>query len=157
MATNSPEVWLRGPLPEVPALLQPVTHALLRARDEINELLKDFSQEKLWEKPAGVASVGFHLQHIVGVLDRLFTYAMGEQLSNKQLKYLSEEEMDSEAGLTVGNLLKRLNDQVELTINRLKSIKEETLTEVLQFQPEISNGTEIEFDEIETRISIKKH
>ena len=119
--------------------------------------LKIFPQGKLWDKPAEVASVGFHLQHIVGVLDRLFTYAMGEQLSNKQLKYLSEEEMDPEGGLTVGNLLKRLNDQIELTINRLKSIKEETLTEVLQFQPEISNGTEIEFDEIETRISIKKH
>src|SRR5690349_18596506 len=112
MATNSPEVWLSGPLPGVPALLQPVAHALLQARDEINELLKDFPGEKLWLKPEGVASVGFHLQHIVGVLDRLFTYAMGEQLSNKQLKYLSEEEMDWEAGLTVDNLLKRLNDQI---------------------------------------------
>ena len=39
----------------------------------------------------------------------------------------------------------------------LKYIKEETLTEVLQFQPKIEEGTEIAFDDIETRISIKKH
>jgi len=32
-----PEVWLRGPLPAVPALLQPVAHALLQAREEIDD------------------------------------------------------------------------------------------------------------------------
>ena len=46
MSTNSPEVWLRGPLPDVPALLQPAAHALLQAREEINELLKDFPPRK---------------------------------------------------------------------------------------------------------------
>ena len=30
-----PEVWLRGPLPDVPPLLQPVAHALLQAREEV--------------------------------------------------------------------------------------------------------------------------
>ncbi len=42
-------------------------------------------------------------------------------------------------------------------IHNLQYIKEETLTEVLQFQPKIEEGTEIAFDDIETRISIKKH
>ena len=46
--------------------------------------------------------------------------------------------------------------QEALTQN-LQYIKEETLTEVLQFQPQIEQGTEIAFDDIETRISIKKH
>jgi len=35
---NKPEVWLRGPLEGIPPLLQPVAHALLQAREEINEL-----------------------------------------------------------------------------------------------------------------------
>jgi hypothetical protein len=35
----------------------------------------DFPTKLLWERPANVASVGFHLQHLAGVLDRLFTYA----------------------------------------------------------------------------------
>ena len=42
-------------------------------------------------KPAGLASVVFHLQHLSGVLDRLFTYARGEQLSKLQLEYLAGE------------------------------------------------------------------
>ena len=86
-----PEVWLRGPLPDVPALLQPVAHALLQAREEIYELMKDFPEILLWERPAGVASVGFHLQHLTGVLDRLFTYAQGHALSAAQLQYLAAE------------------------------------------------------------------
>jgi len=39
----------------------------------------------------------------------------------------------------------------------LKYIKEETLTEMLQFHPKLEEGIEIEFDEIETCIHIKKH
>ncbi len=50
------------------------------------------------------------------------------------------------------------NEKLKVAVNQnLQYIKEETLTEVLQFQPQIVNGTEIAFDEIETRISIKKH
>jgi hypothetical protein len=73
-----PEVWLRGPVENIPSLLQPVAHALLQAREEVSELLENFPNELLWEKPAGVASTGFHLQHLSGVLDRLFTYARGQ-------------------------------------------------------------------------------
>ena len=32
MTESKPEVWLRGPLPDVPALLQPVAHALFTQR-----------------------------------------------------------------------------------------------------------------------------
>ena len=46
--------------------------------------MADFPEEKLWERPAGVASPGFHLQHLSGVLSRLFTYARGESLTPAQ-------------------------------------------------------------------------
>ena len=36
-------------------------------------------------------------------------------------------------------------------------IKQETLTEVLQFEDEVGDGTEITFDDIATRLRIKKH
>ena len=82
---NLPEVWLRGPLPDVPPLLQPVAHALMQAREEVAALMDGFPDELLWKRPVNrnaesrnaglVASVGFHLQHLTGVLDRLFTYA----------------------------------------------------------------------------------
>jgi len=80
-----PEVWLRGPVENIPSLLQPVAHALMQAKEEVRDLLEDFPNELLREKPAGDASTGFHLQHLPGVLDRLFTYAQGRQLDEEQL------------------------------------------------------------------------
>src|SRR5690349_4912294 len=105
---NKLEAWLRGPIPNVPAFLQPVAHALTQANDEIHALLADFPGNKLWEQPSGVASVAFHLQHIPGVLDRLFTYAKGAQLNNAQLKYLSEEGLQNES-ITKQSLLLQLD------------------------------------------------
>jgi len=61
--SNKSEVWLRGPVVNVPVLLQPVAHALLQAREEVNEMIVGFPESHFWDKPAGVASVGFHLQH----------------------------------------------------------------------------------------------
>lgn len=116
---NLPEVWLRGPIAGVPALLQPVAHALLQANEEIKNFLEGFPGDKLWEKPIGLASVGFHIQHIPGVLDRLFTYAEGKQLSNAQLKYLSEEGLENES-LTVDMLLQYLGKQIDISIDKLK-------------------------------------
>src|SRR3954471_15343017 len=78
---NKPEVWLRGPVEKIQPLLQPVAHAILQAKEEVSELMKTFPQEKLWDTPEGVASVGFHLMHLSGVLNRLFTYAKGNALS----------------------------------------------------------------------------
>src|SRR4051812_40383107 len=92
MANNTlPEVWLRGPLEGIPALLQPVAHALLQARAELNHLMSGFPDEFLWERVAGTASPAFHLQHLTGVLDRLYTYARAEPLTEGQLSYLNAE------------------------------------------------------------------
>src|SRR4051812_26573221 len=91
-----PEVWLRGPLPDVPAFLQPVAHALLQAREEVIAEMARFPENQLWQRPAGVASVGFHLQHLTGVLDRLFTYAQGKGLDEDQAKSLAAEGIPNE-------------------------------------------------------------
>ncbi len=125
---NEPEFWLRGPVDGVPDLLQPPAHALLQANKEINEFLSGFPENRLWEKPFGAASVGFHLQHIAGVLDRLFTYADGNALSNSQLKYLSEEGLENEQ-LSVAVLLNQLHESIQLSINKLKDIDVEKLVE----------------------------
>src|SRR5262245_52922947 len=107
-----PEVWLRGVLPDVPPLLQPVAHALLHAREEVDALMQDFPEERLWTRPGGVASVGFHLQHLAGVLDRLFTYARGESLTDAQARAL-EAEGQPDAGVSVGRLLLAFHMQIE--------------------------------------------
>lgn len=128
MSSIKTEVWLRGPLTGIPALVQPVAHALLQAKEEIHELMKDYPDALLWQRPAGVASPGFHLKHITGVLDRLFTYAAGKPLAAQQLQYLKAETEAAE-NVTVAALLNKLDAQIGSSIEALKAIDEITLTE----------------------------
>lgn len=122
------EVWLRGPLDGIPALLQPVAHALLQASKEVNELMAGFTESLLWERPAGMASPGFHLQHMAGVLDRLYTYAKGGQLDQQQLDYLASEGKNT--AVKVNELLTHFNLQVNIAIKQLSETDIATLTEV---------------------------
>jgi uncharacterized damage-inducible protein DinB len=122
-----PEVWLRGPLNNMPPLLQPVAHALLQAREELNELMTDFPSELLWQKVAGLASPGFHLQHLVGVLDRLFTYARAETLNESQLNYLSAEGK-STMTISTQSLVEAFNQQVNIALLQLQQTSEQELT-----------------------------
>jgi uncharacterized damage-inducible protein DinB len=124
---DSREVWLRGPLPDVPPLLQPVAHALLQAREELNVKLQSFPDTLLWERPANVASVGFHLQHLTGVLDRTFTYARNEALSPDQLAALAAEGKPNDT-LTTTELVRHFNEQVDCALAQLRITDESTLT-----------------------------
>ena len=128
MSQIKPEVWLRGPISGIPTLVQPVAHALLQAKDEIHDMMEDFPDALLWERPGGAASAGFHLKHITGVLDRLFTYAAGQSLSPDQLEYLKAETLPS-AQDTVTSLLIKLDAQIAATLDALKAVDETTLTE----------------------------
>jgi len=121
------EVWQRGPSPEYITVLQPVAHALLQAREEINEYMHQFPVELLWLRPANMASVGFHLQHLSGVLDRVFTYARAEKLSDLQFEQLYEEGKDSTDGYSVEALVNRFDKQVDTALQQLKITDEETL------------------------------
>ena len=124
------EVWLRGPLPDIPPLVQPVAHALLQARNEVNALMLNFPDHLLWDRPVNVASVGFHLQHLTGVLDRLFTYARAEALSPEQLANLSAEGNPDEPSASVQQLVRRFNEQVDKAVDQLRLTDEQTLTQV---------------------------
>lgn len=124
-----PEVWLRGPIPGISPHLQPVAHALLQACEEVTERVQDFPEALLWAKPAGVASVGFHLQHLTGVLDRLFTYAQGRPLSSQQLAALRAEGQPPETGGSVQELLQAFHRQVDEALEQLRRTDEKTLLE----------------------------
>ena len=120
------EYWLRGPVEGVSPLLQPVAHALLQARQEVHSYTTDFPDSLLWERPAGVASVGFHLQHLRGVLDRLFTYAQDRPLSTAQLEALQSE---GQPGASKTKLVQAFAQQVETALAQLRTTSETTLTE----------------------------
>lgn len=143
--TTDREEWLKGPVEGIPALLQPTAHALLQVRKELHALMEGFPDELLWSRPAGVASVGFHLQHLTGVLDRLFTYARGEQLSAEQLAALKAEglppagpqetspkatwAMAPSIGPISGILVVQFHKQVEKALAQLSATDPGTLTD----------------------------
>ena len=123
------EVWLRGPLPNIPALLQPVAHALLQAREEVETLGNNFPDDQLWARPAGMASAGFHLQHLTGVLDRLFTYARAESLNTVQLQWLSNEGKPY-GGDSFEVLFQLFGQQIDKALEQIQNTDPETLTEI---------------------------
>jgi uncharacterized damage-inducible protein DinB len=123
-----PEVWLRGVLvPGVPALLQPVAHSLLQCREEVAASVPALAPEQIWMRPGGAASIGFHVRHAAGSLDRLFTYARGEQLSAAQLTALkaeAEPDLSSDAG---SRLTTVFENAVERALDQLRATSEATL------------------------------
>ena len=127
MPLQRPEVWMRGPVEGIPPLLQPVAHALLQAREEVEIITRDFPNNKLWIKPSNLGSVGFHLQHIRGVLERLFTYALQKQLTDEQLDDLRMEGIN--ADISVIELVAAFSIQVDRALTQLQETDENTLLE----------------------------
>ncbi len=90
-APTEPEPWLRGPVPGVPLMLQPVAHALLQADENVRAAVLPLDRAALARRPAGVASVAWHVAHAGASLDRLFTYARGASLDEAQRAALAAE------------------------------------------------------------------
>jgi uncharacterized damage-inducible protein DinB len=118
MSEKPPEFWMRGPVEGVTPLLQPVAHALLQAREEVKDALATFPENNLWNQRGSMASVGFHLQHLRGVLDRLFTYARNESLTEEKLNDVKKEGVPSSD--TVAELLAAFDRQVDLCLVQLR-------------------------------------
>jgi hypothetical protein len=85
------EAWQRGPLPGFDPLVMPVVHALVQVQEDLDALARDVSPEHVWQRPGGAASIGFHVRHAAGAVDRLFTYARGEALSEAQRAFAKAE------------------------------------------------------------------
>ena len=128
MTTKSlPEVWLRGPVPDISPLLQPVAHALLQCREEVAQNVEGLTAEQIWTSPSGAASIGYHVRHAAGSLDRLFTYARGEQLSADQRAALAAERQPDLAPNAIARLLAGFNEAVERALEQLRRTDESRL------------------------------
>jgi hypothetical protein len=120
-ALPEPEFWLRGPVPGVPPVLQPAAHAFLQAQSDLRRASAGLSAADLWRRPGGAASVGFHLRHAAGSVDRLLTYAAGEALTPAQLGALRAESVSGEAAETVDGLLVGLDRSIEHALHVLRT------------------------------------
>ena len=124
-----PDVWLRGPVPGVPALLQPAAHALLQAVEDVDRVVARLGPLDLWRRPGGAASAGFHLKHLIGATERLLCYGRGEPISEAQRTWLGLEPKDGEPVVTGLELAGRFRAVVEAAIQEFRSLPVERLTE----------------------------
>ncbi len=123
---SNTEWWQRGPVAGVPTLLQPVAHILLQVGDSVAELAAPLTLDEWNARPAGVASAAFHVRHIAGVIDRLFTYARGDRLSDAQFAAIAREG----AALTqdeIAEVLHGVRDRVDAAVAELRTIDPSTL------------------------------
>jgi uncharacterized damage-inducible protein DinB len=124
-----PEAWLRGPIEGVDAFLQPAAHALMQAREDIDRATVGISQAKLWTRPNGAASLGFHLRHVAGSLDRLLTYARGAQLDDRQHSALKSEAEPGSPPDEVATLVEQARRAIDAALAQLRATRREELLE----------------------------
>ncbi|MGI8988119.1 MAG: DinB family protein [Bryobacteraceae bacterium] len=82
---------MRGELPGVHPVLAPVLFALRQAREDLAKHTEGLSAEQVWLQPYELGSLGFHLRHIAGSVDRLVAYLLGNSLTATQMAALHAE------------------------------------------------------------------
>ena len=120
------EWWQRGPIDGIPAILQPIAHILFQVRESVGEIVAPLTEQEWNARPAGVASAAFHVRHIAGVIDRLFTYARGSALSTEQLATIQSEGQEL-LKADVAPVLRALSARVDAAIAELRTIDVTTL------------------------------
>ena len=124
-----PEAWLRGPMPGIDPYLMPAAHALVQASEDLERAARGLTAEQLWARPGGAAAPGFHLRHIAGVVDRLFTYARGEALSEAQREMLAAESEPGNSPPDADSLIQRAQAAIATALDTLRATPREKLLE----------------------------
>lgn len=124
-----PEVWLRGPLDGIAPELQPAAHALLQASEEISRIASSLTPEQVWTRPGGAASIGFHLRHIPGIIDRLGSYARGASLDDAQRAALAVEGVSGTPPEGGAELVARARLAIDGVVDSFRRIDRGTLFE----------------------------
>src|SRR5258706_12143293 len=120
------EWWQRGPIVGIPAVLQPIAHILLQVRESVGEIVGPLTAQEWNARPAGVASAAFHVRHITGVIDRLFTYARGNTLSAEQFAAIKAEGQELLTA-DVASVLAALSARVDAAVAELRASDVTTL------------------------------
>jgi uncharacterized damage-inducible protein DinB len=126
MNSSLPEPWLRGTLTDIPPIQRAVLHALELAQEDLERWCGSLSDEELNASPDGIAPVAFHLRHIARSLDRLLTYAEGNQLSAEQIASLKSE---LEPGARRSELFSEVHLALATSAARVRSFRTEQLDE----------------------------
>ena len=122
----SEEAWLSGKLEGFAPVLMPAAHALVQAIVDLEKI--HLTHEELLAKPNNSPSVAFHLRHIAGSVDRLLTYAKGDNLSAPQFEFLRQETAET-SDLSAEELIDQAILSIENALEFLKKVSPEILFE----------------------------
>lgn len=126
---STTEAWLSGPIAGVDPYLMPAAHALVQASSDLERAARDLTPAQLWATPGGAASVGFHLRHIAGSIDRLLTYARGDVLSDAQRALIPTEGVPGEPPADAASLVRGAQEAIAHAIDVLRATPHATLLE----------------------------
>jgi hypothetical protein len=101
----------------------PVFFNFAQVREDLGRFTEGIAHDQLW-KDLGGASLGFHLAHLAGSVDRLTTYLIGGQLSEEQLGFLRSER---EPVRTLAELRSLIEKSLEGAEASLRKIQPESL------------------------------
>jgi hypothetical protein len=105
----------------------PVVHTLIQVREDLERLALSVPPEHVWRRPGGAASIGFHVRHAGGALDRLFTYARGETLTDAQRGVAREEGLPGEPPAALADVVSAVGAQIDRAFDQLRGTSKATL------------------------------
>jgi uncharacterized damage-inducible protein DinB len=111
---------MRGPLPGVEPLVQPVFFSFQLVREDLTLHTAGVTQDALWRRVGPLPSLGFHLRHIAGSVERLTAYLMQQALTEAQLRFLKEE---ATPGATLPELLAGVDASLRASEDALRSLQ----------------------------------
>lgn len=120
METREP--WMRGTHGELDGVQRAVVHALEQAAEDGERWAAGLTTEEMHARPAGLASVAFHLRHIVRSLDRLLCYAEDRVLDQRQLTALTTE---MEPGQAAEGVMREFREGVTKAAERVRAFEPE--------------------------------
>jgi uncharacterized damage-inducible protein DinB len=101
-------------------VIRAVLHALELAHEDVHRWCDALTDDQLNARPAGLPSVAFQVNHIVGSLDRLLTYAEGRELIPEQVHEV-EREINFQSSREL--LLRRFDTAIERSRERLHAFQ----------------------------------
>ncbi|MFP5234939.1 MAG: DinB family protein [Acidobacteriota bacterium] len=117
--TPHTEPWLRGTHDDVPAAGRAVLHALELAQDDLEKWTEGLSDGEMHAQPLGLTSIAQQFRHIAGSIDRILTYAEGNQLSADQLAAMKAEGAGAETSV---ELLVRVRESLARAARRVRAL-----------------------------------
>jgi uncharacterized damage-inducible protein DinB len=96
----------------------PVLFSFQQVREDLHKHTFGITNHEVWQPTSG-GTLGFHLKHLAGSVDRISTYLVGEPLTEVQLQQLSSE---SDGKGSVTELLAQIEARLQEAEERLRRV-----------------------------------